>query len=467
MFYKKNNNSSNRIVIIGAGEVGFHTAKRLSEENKQVLIIDNDERQLNKIQEYIDVQTLLGFGASPKILQEAKIDDAELILAVTNSDEVNIMACMFAKAMAPDAIRVARIRNPDYHFIPDFLEKTLNISLLVNPEEEISRSISRLITLPGSVEYHEFADRSIRMAGMKITKGPLIDIPLYKFQEVMNDKRVMVGAIYRNNDLIIPSGSDIIRFGDIIHFIYEPKALGSILNSLEQKRRPVHNVCIYGASNIAIKLAKLLEEMDIKVCIIANNTDDCKKLSKNFDSTLILYGDARDRSILEEEKIGEMNAFVAASDNEEANILSCLLAKNLGTELTVACLNKPEYLDLADTVGIDHIASPRIATVDSILHYIRHGNVLSSVSIGNETAETMEIFIEKNSPLCNKKIRELSIPKGILFLSVVQGKNIFVPNGNTIIHENDRVIIISKKERIPDLENIIGENSHYRHIGNF
>lgn len=457
MFFKKSTPSAGRIVIIGAGEVGFHTTRRLAEENRQVIVIDSSEERLRRIQEAFDVQTLTGSGASPQILQEAGIDKAKLVLAVTSSDEVNIMACMFARELAPQATRVARVRNPDYHLLPGVLEKNLGLSLLVNPEEEIVRSVSRLITIPGAVEYHEFANRRIRMTSMKAEKGPLIDLPLFRFREVLREERVMIGAIYRQERLIIPSGSDIIRRGDIVQFIYEPAALPAILLALEQKRRPVRSVCIYGAGLIGRALAKRLEAMNVRVCLIADCAKDCAELSSGLSSTLILHGDARDRSLLEEENIAAMDAFAAVSENEESNILSCMLAKRLGTELAVASISKDEYLTLAESVGIDHVVSPRIATVSSILHYIRHGSVLASVAVSNEAAETMEIFIEQNSPLCGRRLREICLPKGILFLAVVQGENVFIPRGDTVIQAKDRVLILTEKQRIAELERILGD----------
>lgn len=460
MFFKGTTRpSSGRIVIIGAGEVGFHTARRLAEEHRQVIVIDQDEEQLHNIQEALDVQTLEGFGASPQVLREAEIDKAELVLAVTNSDEVNIMACMFARELAPRAIRVARVRKPDYHLLPGFLENKLEISLLVDPEEEIVNTISRLITMPGAVEYHEFADRRIRMTGMKVDRGPLIDLPLFRFREVMQEERVMIGAIYRDDRLIVPSGSDVVRQGDVVHFIYEPAALPAILRALDQKRRPVRSVCVYGAGRIGVALARLLETMGVRVCMIVNDAGACEKLSRDLHSTLILHGDARDRSLLEEEKIGEMDAFVAVAENEEANILSCMLAKKLGAPLAVASINKAEYLTLAETVGIDHVVSPRIATVNSILHYIRHGNVLASVSVSNESAETMEIFVEGESALCGRKLRDICLPKGVLFLAIVHGTTVFIPRGDTVIADGDRVLLLAEKHRIAELERILGENA--------
>ena len=462
MFFKKKSTpSSGRIVIIGAGEVGFHTTRRLAEEHRQVIVIDQDEEQLRRVQEAFDVQTLAGYGASPRVLRDAEIDKAELVLAVTNSDEVNIMACMFAKELAPHATRVARVRNPDYHLLPGFLEKNLEISLLVNPEEEIVHTISRLITMPGAVEYHEFANRRIRMTGMKVDRGPLIDLPLFRFREVMQEQRVMIGAIYRNDRLIVPSGSDVIRHGDIVHFMYEPAALPAIMRALEQKRRPVRSVCVYGAGRIGTALARLLESMNVQVCMIAGSAEECEKLSRSLDSTLILHGDARDHSLLEEEKIGEMDAFVAVSENEESNILSCMLAKKLGAGLAVASINKAEYLSLADTVGIDHIVSPRIATVSSILHYIRHGNVLASVAVSNEAAETLEVFVEQDSALCGKNLRDICLPRGVLFLAIVQGDNVFIPRGDTIIQAGARVLILAKKHRIAELERVLGGAASY------
>ena len=197
--------------------------------------------------------------------------------------------------------------------------------------------------------------------------------------------------------------------------------------------------------------------MNVQVCLIAGNAAECEKLSSSLGSTLILHGDARDRSLLEEEKIGEMDAFVAVSENEESNILSCMLAKKLGAGLAVASINKAEYLPLADTVGIDHIVSPRIATVSSILHYIRHGNVLASVAVSNEAAETMEVFVEQNSALCGRRLRDICLPKGVLFLAIVQGDNVFIPKGDTVIQSDARVLILAEKQHIAELERVLGD----------
>ena len=218
----------------------------------------------------------------------------------------------------------------------------------------------------------------------------------------------------------------------------------------------MRSVCVYGAGRIGTALARFLETMNVRVCMLVNDAGECERLSRSLHSTLILHGDARDRSLLEEEKIGEMDAFVAVSENEESNILSCMLAKKLGAGLAVASINKPEYLALAETAGIDHIVSPRIATVNSILHYIRHGNVLASVAVSNESAETMEVFVEEDSALCGRNLRDICLPRGILFLAIVQGQNVFIPKGDTVIPAGARVLILAKKQRIAELERILG-----------
>ena len=397
-----------KIVIVGAGEVGFHIAQRLSEEQKQVVVIDQNPDKLRRIEDNMDVQTVLGSGSIPSVLKNAGAGDAAIFLAVTDSDETNIVACLFANTIAPKAMKLARIRTEEYTAYPQLLGSgSLQISMLINPEQEIVRSIERLLTLPGAVEYGQLADGFIRMVGMRVESGPLIEQPLTRFREIVQDDGIMVGAIARGQKLIVPSGSDVIKAGDT-------------------------------------------ELIDI-------SEDRCEQLADQLQGTLVLHGDGTDKSLLQEEHIDQMDAFIAVTGDEESNILSCLLAKSLGVKETVARVNKAAYLPLVEAIGIAHSVSPRLSAVNSILQYIRQGKVLSSVSVGGDAAEMLEALVDEESLVAGKRVYELGLPKGILLLGVIRGGEAFIPSGQTVIQPQDRIVLLSLREKMSKLEGIVSK----------
>lgn len=445
-----------KVVIVGAGEVGYHIAHRLSDEHKQVVVIDQRPDRLQRLEETMDVQTVLGSGASPTVLREAGAGDASIFLAVTDSDETNIMACLFANAIAPKATKLARIRNEEYSAYPELLGgASLNISMLVNPEVEIVRTIDRLLTLPGAVEYGEFAERRIRMVGMKVDDGPLLDRPLLNFRQIIGDDGIMVGAIARDNTLIVPSGNDTIRHGDVVYFVYRPASQRNLLHGLNRTRGFINSACIFGGGNIGVRLARLFEAKGITVKLIDSSGERCLKIAELLDKTLVLHGDATDRSLLEEEHIPAMDAFVAVTGDEESNILSCLLAKSLGIKETVARVNKPEYLPLVESIGIQHSVSPRHSAVNSILQYIRQGKVLSSVSVGGEAAEVLEALVPEDSALAGCAVSALGLPRGALLMAVLRGEDAFIPTGRTVIETGDRIVLLVLRDTITSVEAVL------------
>ncbi len=442
-----------KIVIIGAGEVGYYVALRLAEENKQVVVLDSSAKALRRIDDNMDVQTICGSGSSPLTLREAGLDDAHLFLAVTSSDEVNILSCLFANSIAPNAQKLARIRNTEYTAHADFLKNpALNINALVNPEHEIVRTIDRLLTLPGAVEYGEFADGHIRMVGMTVHDGPLIGQPLMRFRELVQDDRIMVGAITRGQNVLVPSGKDTLQPGDIAYFVYLPKAQAHLLKALNRKRGFLYSACIVGGGNIGLRMAKVFENKGIHVTLIERQESRCEELADQLDKALILHGDGTDKALLDDESIGDTDAFIALTGDEESNIISCLLAKSLGVHETVARVNKAAYLPLLKNIGIEHSVSPRHSMVNSILQYVRQGKVLSCVSVGNEAAEVMEVVVGESSELAGRSVSQLGLPRGALLLAVVRGKEAAIPTGNTEIQADDHVLILALRSVISRVE---------------
>ena len=447
-----------KIVIVGAGEVGFHIAQRLSEEQKQVVVIDQNPDKLRRIEDSMDVQTVLGSGSIPSVLKDAGAGDAAIFLAVTDSDETNIVACLFANAIAPKAVKLARIRTEEYTAYPQLLGSgSLQISMLINPEQEIVRSIERLLTLPGAVEYGQLADGFIRMVGMRVEGGPLIDQPLTRFREIVRDDGIMVGAIARGQKLIVPSGSDAIKMGDTVYFAYKPTSQRALLRALHKTRGSLGTACIVGGGNIGLRLARLFENKGVDTKLIDISEDRCEYLADQLQGTLVLHGDGTDKSLLQEEHIDQMDAFIAVTGDEESNILSCLLAKSLGVKETVARVNKAAYLPLVEAIGIAHSVSPRLSAVNSILQYIRQGKVLSSVSVGGDAAEMLEALVDEESLIAGKRVYELGLPKGILLLGVIRGGEAFIPSGQTVIQPQDRIVLLSLREKMSKLEDIVAE----------
>jgi len=443
-----------KIVIVGAGEVGFHIAQRLTLENKEVVVIDHDEDALARIREHLDVQIIQGSGSNPRVLKEAGIAEAEILLAVTNIDETNLIACIFANLLAPAIQKVVRIRNEDCNEYQEALAQgLLNIGLVTNPDLEVINSVVRLITTPQVEDISDFAGGRIRLVRKQLPQdSPLNGLRLMQLPNVMQNTRLVIAAIIREDRLIIPTGMDKMRGGDIIYFVCEKGELAHIIKLFGTEIHPVKNVLIVGGGKIGLRLAQELESLHYYTKVIERNPHRCEILSAHLDRTIVLQGDGTDPELLEEENIGSMDLVAALTGDEELNILSCLLAKRLGARRTVVRINKFVYMSLVQTIGIDHIVSTRMSAVNSILHFIRRGKIISTVSIADEEAEALEAIALENSAIVGTPLKRLKLPKGTLILCIIRGERVILPTGDSIILPNDRLIIMSTRRNIPVVE---------------
>ncbi len=443
-----------RIIIVGAGEVGFHLAKRLVSENKEVVIIDKNQDVLSLISEQLDVETVLGSGSSPKVLEEAGVKEADILLAVTDSDEINLIACTFTNILAPNLVKVARIRNSEYTEYQDTLTKDLlHIDIAINPEQEIIGSIERLMGAPGAAEISEFSDVNIKLVGVWISEeSKLSGMNLAQLKKRMAIEGFIVAAIIRGKQTIIPMGADTIHSGDLIYFVCHQKDLEAILRAFGKGARKQHNVLIIGGGNIGYKLALDLEEKKgVNVKILDKDANRCKFLAEHLNKTIVLQGDGTNQNLLVQENVGDMDAVVSVTGDEENNVLCSLLAKNLGAKLPITRINKYAYIPLMQTIGLEHIVSPRLSAANSILRYVRQGTVISSISI-KEEAEALEVIAQINSPLVNKPIKSLQFPKGAIVLCLIRKDEVILPTGENVICPNDRVIILTASHKVDKLE---------------
>ncbi|TVM15868.1 Trk system potassium transporter TrkA [Oceanidesulfovibrio indonesiensis] len=450
------------IVIVGAGEVGFHIAKRLASENKQVVVVDQNPAALRRLADTVDVQIIEGSASSPKVLDEAGVTDADIFLAVTDRDEINIVACFFANILNPDAVKLARIRNDEYSLYRDALTgDTLNISMVINPEVEIIKTIERMVTVPGAVEYSEFVGGKVKLVGLRLKERRFTGMNLMRLREEMGDVRVIIGAILRNERLIIPTGRDTVEEGDLLYVVSEDKDIPEICRAFGCEHMGIRDVLIIGGGNIGFKLATLFERKGYHVKLVDKNEERCQFLAGVLNKTIVLNGDGTDQDFLLEENVAAMDLVVSLTGDEETNILSSLLAKNMGAKKTITRVNKAAYLPLVRAIGIEHSVSPRLSAVNSILHYVRKGSVLSTVSIKGEEAEALEAIALEKSGVVNKPLKDIDFPKGAIVLCLVRDEKVLVPTGETVIRPEDRIIILALRHAVSKVEDALAVKLEY------
>ena len=443
-----------KIIIVGAGEVGYHFAEWLAQEKKEVVVIDTDPDALVRVSDHLDVQILQGSGSNPRVLEMSGLKTADLILAVTDKDEVNLVACLFANVLAPAIQKVALIRNPDYINYREALTRDiLNINLVINPEMEVVNSIIRIMSAPEVEEVNDFVGGRLKMLGKHLPPdSPLNGLKLTQLPEKIERNRMIIAALVRDEALIIPKGKDTLQAGDFVYFVCESRDIPEILKLFGKQTTTLKNILVVGGGNIGFPLARELEARRYNVKLIEKDPQRCLAISAKLNRTLVLQGFATDQKFMEEENIGHMDMVVAVTWDEEMNILSCLLAKQLGAKKTVARVNKGYYIPLVQTIGIDHIVSPRLSAINSLFPYLRRGKVISSVSIRGKAAEVLEAEALDKSAIVGVPLKDLAFPKEALFLCIFRGDAVTIPAGDTVIEPGDRVLILASGAVVPQVE---------------
>ncbi len=453
-----------RIIIIGAGEVGFHIANRLSRENKDVVIIDSNPDAIRRVSDNIDVQTITGSGSNPLVLEEAGINEAEILLAVTSSDETNLVACLVADAFSPSLKKLARIRDAGYdNFHETFKKNAPHIDTVINPEIEVVKTIERFMSVPGALDVGEFAKGKIKLIGIRIDENtPFAGTRLSDLSvKTKGPIPLLIAAILRDEELIIPMGKDKLLPGDLVYFISEENRVWDTLKLFNKHAQPVKRVLIVGGGRIGIRLAQKLEKKSIHTKIIERNPEKCEILAELLDKTMVLCGDGSDQELLKEENIQEIDVVVTLTNDEETNILSSLLAKRLGAGKSITKISKFSYLPLMHTIGIEQVVDPRLSAINTILQHIRRGKVLSALSLKGEAGEVLEAVALETSNIVGKPLKKISFPKGSLVTAVLRDHHVIIPSGDTVLQPDDRIIIFAKREAIPKIENILSVKLEY------
>ena len=451
-----------QVLIIGAGEVGFHTALRLSGEGHHVIVLDCSAEAVRKVNEQMDVQTLAGNGSSPSLLKQAEVDKADLIIAVTNSDEANLTACRFASILAPNSTRIARIRNQDIlEFIRQNGSEALDLHAVINPEREVAEQMVRFIDVPAASSVTDFADGNVKLVGFKLPiTSPLIGKSLARVRQEAK-VRFLIAAIEREGKVLIPRGDDLVLGDDLAYVVVRGADIPQVLEYFGLETSPVRSLVIVGGGIIGTYLAQAATKRGIKTRVIEKNPERCQSLVEEVGGAIVLCGDGADLTLLEEENSGAADVFAAVTNHEEDNVLIALLGRKMGAKRTIARVAHLGYVPLVSNLGLDLVLSPRFAAVSAILRYLRRGKVLNIASLRDEGAEVIEVEALASSALVNKPLMEVKIPSGALLAAVIRDGEVLIPGGQTVVQPGDHLIIFLRHRVLPKIEKLLTVSLEY------
>jgi trk system potassium uptake protein TrkA len=459
-----------KIIILGAGQVGRTAAYHLArEEANDVTVVDLDEALLRDLQDRIDIRTVQGNAASPRTLETAGARDADMIVALTNGDETNMVACHVAWTLFGTRTKIARIRSRDYArqnelFVntesPDKVPPLLGgfaIDMYLSPEESVTAYIERLIRYPGSLQIVDFADGKVRLVGLRaLSGGALVNRPIRELKQHMRGADARVAALYRNKQSIEPDGDTVINNGDEVFFIAATQDIRTVMKEMQRLEDPAKRIVIAGGGNIGFRLAQTLEaENSVKV--IERDSKRARKISERLRSAIVLVGDAADEELLVEENIDSVDVFCALTNSEEANILSAMLAKRLGARRVMALVSRPAYAELTEQGSIDVAISPQTVTIGSLLAYVRRGDVVQVHSLRGGAAEAMETIAHglRGGKVVGRPIEDIRLPDGAQIITLVRGDQVIMAHHDTVIENGDHVILfLTDKRHVEQVERL-------------
>jgi len=445
-----------KILIIGAGQVGYFLCDRLSREGHAVTLVDQDEATIERAQDRLNVLGVCGNGASAEVLEQAGIKNTEIFIAVTNMDEVNILACLLAREYQVET-RVARTKSIEYTGNKAVLSKEkLGIDLLINPDDAVADELFKLACTARAFDVAEFAEGQIHFQGFRITEdSPICNLTLAELGELRGIYRFVVVAINRGKRTIIPRGDDEIQAGDRIYIFAhqdELPAINYLLRAEQQQGKATRRAFILGGSRIGAQIAQSMESHHFSTKLIEKNEERCYKLAEELDKTVVLNAEGLDLQTLLDEGLEGADVFVAVTENDQTNILSCLLAKQHAAKRTLALVSQPELIDLAADLGIDACVSPRMAAASTILKFVRRGEIISLAAVEDSDSEVLEIEMKDDSGLLNIPLSELHFPRGAIIGAIVRGRSYEIPNGGSRLAKGDRVVIFALPEALQKVE---------------
>ncbi len=452
-----------KIIILGAGQVGGTLAESLVAENNDLTLVDMDQERLAQLQDRFDLRTVQGHAAHPSVLEKAGAADADMVVAVTQSDETNLVACRLCASEFNVPTRVARLRSTDYLALDGengepLARRHFSVDHTISPEQEITHYLRRLVEHPEALQVLDFADGRVRLVAVRAYHGgPLVGHELQVIRKHMPDLECRVAAIFRKDRGIVPEGHTVIEPGDEVFFLARKEDIQPVMRELRRMDRPVRKVMIAGGGNIGKRLAAALER-DYEVKVIDHNKQRCAQLGAELHHTLVLQGDVTDEELLGQENVHDMDVFCALTNDDEDNIMAALLAKRMGAHRVIALINRAAYVDLVQGGQIDIAVSPAQATLGPLLSKIRRGDMAVVHSLRRGAAEALEVVVHGdagNSKVAGHRIEEISLPEGATIGAIIRGGEVIIPHHDTLIQSEDHVILfVLNKRMIPKVEKL-------------
>lgn len=456
-----------KVIICGAGQVGYGIAERLSRENNDVSVIATSAALIASITEALDVRGYVGHGAHPDVLAKAGADQADMLIAVTLYDEVNIVACEVAHAIFNVPTKVARIRAQSYlapEYSDLFSRENVPIDVTISPEIEVGRLVLRRISFPGATDVVRFADDRIAMVAIECMEDcPVVDTPLQQLSELFPDLHATVTGIFRDGELIVPHSSDQLKTGDLAYVVCDRDHARRTLALFGHEEQEARRIIILGAGNIGYFVARMIEEQQprMRVKLIENDRDRAVLVADKLNNTVVLHGSAMDQRILAQADVQEADLVVALTNNDQINILGSMLARKQGAKSALVLINEPAYQDFAGAAGVDAYINPRAVTISRVLQHVRKGRIRSVYAVQNGMAEVIEAEALETSPLVGKALRELELPDGIRIGALYRDKAYVRPDGDTRIKAKDRVVLLAAAETVRHVEQLFRVSIQY------
>ena len=448
-----------KIIILGAGQVGASVAANLASEANDITVVDEDATTLQDLQDRLDIRTVKGYASHPDILAQAGANDADMIIAVTRSDETNMIACQVAYTLFHTPTKIARVRSVEYlRHMRLFAQEALPVDVLISPEQLVTDYIQRLIENPGALQVLDFAGGKVQLVAVHaFYGGPLVGHELRDLKVHMPGIDARVASIFRQGKPITPEGDTIIEADDEVFFVAARKHIRAVMGELRKMDKPVKRVILAGGGNIGLRLASAIEG-GYQVKIIERQEERARMLSETLDKTIVLLGDAADEELLLEENIENTDVFCALTNDEEANILSAMLAKRLGARKVMSLINRASYVNLVQSGTVDVAISPQQATIGSLLTHIRRGDVVMVHSLRRGAAEAIEAVAHgdrSSSKVVGRALDEIKLPKGTTIGAIVRGEEVIIAHHDTVIEIDDHVILfLADKKCIQEVERL-------------
>jgi len=449
-----------KVIVCGAGQVGTNIARHLATEHNDVTVIDQSPELVRRVTDTLDVQGLAGFASYPDVLERAGASDADMLIAVANADEVNMVACQVAHSLFNVPTKIARVRAQSYQkpiWADLFSRDHMPIDVIISPEIEVARAINNRLKAPGAVDMIPMADGLLQVIGVRLEDDcPIVDTPLRQLTTLFPDLHLIVITIIRDGKVIVPEPEDQLLVGDEVYFVAEAEHVVRSLAAFGHEEPEAHRIVIIGGGNIGLFLAQEFEQTrsDLTTKVIEVGRDRATQIAEQLKETVVVNGDALDLEILEEVNIGQTDTIVAVTNDDEVNILSSLLAKRNGAKRAVTLVNKLSYEPLIASLGIDVVVNPRAITVSTILQHIRRGRIIAVHALREGAGEVIEAEALDTSAAVGKPLRDIRMDKGIIIGAVVRGEEVLLPRGDLEIKAKDRVVMFAAAQAVKEVEQL-------------